>query len=952
MKSLSIPTQYPNRPRSSPRSTFFAAAIGAIVLQPNISSAQIAAWDFFGESSPATSAADVFNAQLDSSNLVTRGAGATASSASNSFRTQGFQNNGIAVSNTDFFQITLSASPGNKLSLSTIDARFAGTAGFFASPGVTDQFAYSLDGTTFTLIGSPAVRTAAGSMAQINLAVIPALQNVPNTTTVTIRYYASGQTTTGGWGFNSPSAGQYGLDIGGSVAPDGPADVTPPVVVSYDPADNSTEILPSANLVITYDETITPGASGSIVIRKSSDNSAVETITLPSSKVTTSTVNARINPDVILDYNTSYHVEVAAGTFKDLADNPAPAITGSSTWNFTTRATPPQVLISQYYEGASNDKFIELRNLTGSDLPLDGYRLAVWANADRETWKSGSGTTDRLVSLDGKTIPANGYFLIADVAATTPGYAANNYDLGETGAMSSVAFGGDDSVVLYNGTGFTRNEVVDAVSFTANQGADKSFHRLNNNTGFDFTTGSSILDYASTWQSKTLAEVASAAITDGWYLQAASPPETLSLEFLSSSLQENGGSTTATITRSGSFAAAAFVTVTASIDDVVLFNEPVEIPISSGTANFTITTIDNPWLSGNQALTIQVTCPGYSPGNALLTVLDDAGDAVLPVVINEVDSDSPGTDAAEFIELYNNSNQAVSLDGVVLVLYNGGTTAVPSQASYLTLNLTGETIPANGFLVVGNPGVTNVSSVTFSTNTLQNGSDAVALYVGNAASYPNGTLANAAPGYLVDAVVYETSDDDATSLISALTPGEPQADEGANPASETVAVARIPDGGARFDTNLYVAQTPTPGATNVLPGNTFAAWIAGYSVGGLTGFNDDFDKDGLGNAIENILGSSPAVAGQGFSAISTSGGNLLFRHTLNATPASDLQAAYEWSTDLVTWHNSGVAAGGTTVTFGAPMQISAGPPPLVEVTATVTGTAPGKVFVRLKVEQN
>ncbi|MBK7966273.1 MAG: hypothetical protein IPK10_13970 [Bacteroidetes bacterium] len=41
------------------------------------------------------------------------------------------------------------------MSLSTLDARFAGTASFTASPGVTSQFAYSFDGSTFTLIGSP-----------------------------------------------------------------------------------------------------------------------------------------------------------------------------------------------------------------------------------------------------------------------------------------------------------------------------------------------------------------------------------------------------------------------------------------------------------------------------------------------------------------------------------------------------------------------------------------------------------------------------------------------------------------------------------------------------------------------------------------------------------------------------------------------------------------------------
>jgi hypothetical protein len=138
----------------------------------------------------------------------------------------------------------------------------------------------------------------------------------------------------------------------------------------------------------------------------------------------------------------------------------------------------------------------------------------------------------------------------------------------------------------------------------------------------------------------------------------------------------------------------------------------------------------------------------------------------------------------------------------------------------------------------------------------------------------------------------------------------------------------------------------------ITPGNTFATWISGFSVGSLTGFNDDFDNDGLDNALENILGSSPAVSNTGLSAVSVSTSSLIFRHTRNSSPATDLTPAYEWSTDLAIWNASGAPAGGTTVTFGIPVSINAGPPELVEVTATVTGAPATRVFARLKVQQN
>lgn len=204
-----------------------------------ITNAQIASWDFAGESLGATSTAEVFNANLDASNLLTRGPGATASAGANSFRTVDFQNNGISTANTDYFQNTLSAAPGYLLSLSSIDARFAGTTSFSNSPGVTMQYAYSLDGTNFTLIGTPFVQIGNGAMAQIDLSGITALQNVTDDITVTIRLYASGQTTTGGWGYNSAStAGTIGLAFGGTVSlPAGCAttsSITPSACVSYD----------------------------------------------------------------------------------------------------------------------------------------------------------------------------------------------------------------------------------------------------------------------------------------------------------------------------------------------------------------------------------------------------------------------------------------------------------------------------------------------------------------------------------------------------------------------------------------------------------------------------------------------------------------------------------------------------------------------------------------------
>jgi autotransporter-associated beta strand protein len=185
------------------------------------SSAQVAAWNFFGDdgTTNVTRAATTFNGNLDSSSLLTRGAGAAASTGTNSFRTAGFQNNGISLTNTDYFQFTLSALTGYTLSLSSIDAYMAGTASYSASPGTTNQFAYSLDGTTFNLIGSGLSRISTGALPTTSLSGISDLQNVAAGTTVTFRFYATGQTPTGGWGFNSPNSSTAGLSILGTLNP-------------------------------------------------------------------------------------------------------------------------------------------------------------------------------------------------------------------------------------------------------------------------------------------------------------------------------------------------------------------------------------------------------------------------------------------------------------------------------------------------------------------------------------------------------------------------------------------------------------------------------------------------------------------------------------------------------------------------------------------------------------
>lgn len=173
--------------------------------------------------------------------------------------------------------------------------------------------------------------------------------------------------------------------------------------------------------------------------------------------------------------------------------------------------------------------------------------------------------------------------------------------------------------------------------------------------------------------------------------------------------------------------------------------------------------------------------------------------------INEFDPDQPGTDALEFIELYGAPNTA--LDGLVLVFFNGAT-----DASYDAYNLNGYSTDSTGFFVIGSPSVPNVD-VFLNPNgqgSIQNGTDAIALYVGDFASWPNGSPLSSTA--LVDAVVYSSGDGADDVLTAALAPGEAYLDDAG---SSTNSFSRLPDGGTAFSAAAYFIQAPTPGYTNV-----------------------------------------------------------------------------------------------------------------------------------------
>ena len=198
------------------------------------------------------------------------------------------------------------------------------------------------------------------------------------------------------------------------------------------------------------------------------------------------------------------------------------------------------------------------------------------------------------------------------------------------------------------------------------------------------------------------------------------------------------------------------------------------------------------------------------------------------VMINEVDADTPSTDVMEFIELYDGGTGNTDLSGLVVVLFNGN-----GDISYNAFDLDGYSTDANGYFLLGNADVVPTPSIIFPSNTLQNGADAIALYLGSDTDFPNGTAVTDVN--LLDALVYDTSDGDDSGLLILLNPGQPQINEGGRGDKDNHSNQRIPNGsGGQRNTITYDQSLPTPGAEN---SSVFTDW---------TGFVDS-NWDDAGN---------------------------------------------------------------------------------------------------------
>lgn len=239
-------------------------------------------------------------------------------------------------------------------------------------------------------------------------------------------------------------------------------DTRAPTVAGFTPADGATGVDVGASLVVTFSEAVVHG-SGTITIRAgSATGTVVESFdAATSARLGWAGTTLTIDPTAALAAGTHYFVTFTAGSVTDLAGN---AYAGSATYDFTTLAPQPLVLVGT----AGVDV------LTGGDL---NDVLTGLGGVDKLDGKGGS---------DSYVIGAASEHSAAEITDTgTSG--TDTVTFAATTASTLTLFAGDtgiDAVTLAAGT----------VGLSVNAGAVKNGLAITGNAGANTLTGTGFDD--------------------------------------------------------------------------------------------------------------------------------------------------------------------------------------------------------------------------------------------------------------------------------------------------------------------------------------------------------------------------------------------------------------------------------------------------------------------------
>ena len=116
-------------------------------------------------------------------------------------------------------------------------------------------------------------------------------------------------------------------------------DVSAPTLASSTPSDDATGVAIGDNIILTFSKAV-DAETGNIVIKKVSDDTAVETFDVTTDVTGSGGTSITIDPTSDLAYSTAYYITIATTAFDDAAGNSYAGIADATTLNFETAAAP------------------------------------------------------------------------------------------------------------------------------------------------------------------------------------------------------------------------------------------------------------------------------------------------------------------------------------------------------------------------------------------------------------------------------------------------------------------------------------------------------------------------------------------------------------------------------------------------------------------------------------
>ena len=159
-------------------------------------------------------------------------------------------------------------------------------------------------------------------------------------------------------------------------------DTIPPMIEKTTPVNGATGFLPAGQFTLYFTENVTVG-TGNIYLYEA-NGTPVDTFDVTEIYFDQNLFS--FTPELPLEPGTEYYFGIDAGIVTDWKDTEFEEITDSDTWNFTVASN--ELYFSEYVEGSSDNKALEIYNPTSETVDLSQYGIAIstnggsWQNPD------------------------------------------------------------------------------------------------------------------------------------------------------------------------------------------------------------------------------------------------------------------------------------------------------------------------------------------------------------------------------------------------------------------------------------------------------------------------------------------------------------------------------------------------------------------------------------------